>query len=593
MDRQRVRAVHPATRSSSGSTTTSCRPTWWCSSARPGGCCGSRSRPSGRRPTPIPGEPLLVCCRHAGPGDSFIADVRADALVRPRAARRAQGHPRLGPGDRHDAAPAAEPVHLGPTPAPGEDVEAQIGDLARNLDENDAFVIFPEGGNFTPERRERAIDRLRGSGMERMAERAERMKQRARPAAGRRARRAGRRARGRRAAGRAHRPRPRAHDPRRLALAADGQAAADGLVAGARARRSPRAARTGSSGSSTGGSGSTTGSTSTGPADLPPKRMTTRRTPRCDGPSGPSQAVRTSSGSSTSADVDLLDRGVRRGDRVRLLGGVGERLARVGPGRVAGTRSTGCRPRRRRRGCRPSAPGARRGGRSGRRRLGRTTTASWLLVAALQLLEHERAQAGERREQEALLLPTLLRRVDLALDGGGGRAAAALGLLGDRPRPVSLAAATAGCTAGTTSLTNLLAGVGDVRRGLVAARRRSVGARSGRAASAIWEPGCRGRRRAGASWSLAFSTWGAIASARSCESWACSTNFSLRLLANMVADSSLCRVLSRLPDHARPAQVNKPVSAWSVGTPAAGRAPAAWPSWEDRADVLTRTTPEG
>ena len=32
----------------------------------------------------------------------------------------------------------------------GRDLEAEVGDLARNLDENDAFVIFPEGGNFTP-----------------------------------------------------------------------------------------------------------------------------------------------------------------------------------------------------------------------------------------------------------------------------------------------------------------------------------------------------------------------------------------------------------------------------------------------------------
>ena len=48
--------------------------------------------------------------------------------------------------------------------------------MARGLDANDAFVIFPEGGNFTPARRERAITRLRGLGLERMAQRAERMK---------------------------------------------------------------------------------------------------------------------------------------------------------------------------------------------------------------------------------------------------------------------------------------------------------------------------------------------------------------------------------------------------------------------------------
>jgi 1-acyl-sn-glycerol-3-phosphate acyltransferase len=57
----------------------------------------------------------------------------------------------------------------------GRDFEVQIADLASGLDENDAFVIFPEGGNFTPKRRQRAIDRLRRLGMERMAQRAERM----------------------------------------------------------------------------------------------------------------------------------------------------------------------------------------------------------------------------------------------------------------------------------------------------------------------------------------------------------------------------------------------------------------------------------
>jgi len=64
---------------------------------------------------------------------------------------------------------------ISPNPGAGEDLEAQIADLATGLDANDAFVIFPEGGNFTPQRRQKAIDRLRRLGMERMAQRAERM----------------------------------------------------------------------------------------------------------------------------------------------------------------------------------------------------------------------------------------------------------------------------------------------------------------------------------------------------------------------------------------------------------------------------------
>ncbi|HEY0642637.1 MAG TPA: 1-acyl-sn-glycerol-3-phosphate acyltransferase, partial [Nocardioides sp.] len=62
-----------------------------------------------------------------------------------------------------------------PNPEAGEDLESQIAALAKGLDHNDAFVIFPEGGNFTSERRDRAIARLRKLGLERMAVRAEEM----------------------------------------------------------------------------------------------------------------------------------------------------------------------------------------------------------------------------------------------------------------------------------------------------------------------------------------------------------------------------------------------------------------------------------
>jgi 1-acyl-sn-glycerol-3-phosphate acyltransferase len=57
----------------------------------------------------------------------------------------------------------------------GRDAIAEIGELARNLDDNDAFVIFPEGGNFTVRRRSRAIARLRRIGRHRMAQQAEQM----------------------------------------------------------------------------------------------------------------------------------------------------------------------------------------------------------------------------------------------------------------------------------------------------------------------------------------------------------------------------------------------------------------------------------
>jgi 1-acyl-sn-glycerol-3-phosphate acyltransferase len=64
---------------------------------------------------------------------------------------------------------------ISPSPKAGDDVEAQIAQLATGLDENDAFVIFPEGGNFTQGRRTRAIDKLRRLGLHGMADRAENM----------------------------------------------------------------------------------------------------------------------------------------------------------------------------------------------------------------------------------------------------------------------------------------------------------------------------------------------------------------------------------------------------------------------------------
>ena len=82
--------------------------------------------------------------------------------------------PGLGPGHRRAAQQAPGPVHHA-HPAVGEDLESQIADLADGLDPDDAFVIFPEGGNFTPARRDRAIERLRRLGLEAMADRAEEM----------------------------------------------------------------------------------------------------------------------------------------------------------------------------------------------------------------------------------------------------------------------------------------------------------------------------------------------------------------------------------------------------------------------------------
>ena len=128
----------------------------------------------GPTPDAFPGEPLLVCSRHAGPGDSFTLMY---ALMHWYGRE-----PRVVLKDTLAWDPAIGVIlnrvpsrFISPNPKAGDDLETQIGELARNLDGNDAFVIFPEGGNFTPARRQRTIERLHKLGLEAMARRAENM----------------------------------------------------------------------------------------------------------------------------------------------------------------------------------------------------------------------------------------------------------------------------------------------------------------------------------------------------------------------------------------------------------------------------------
>jgi 1-acyl-sn-glycerol-3-phosphate acyltransferase len=130
----------------------------------------------GPAPDAVPGHPLLVCSRHAGPGDSFTLMY---ALMHwyhrePRVVLKdtLAWDPAIGVLLNRVPSRFVSPPKKGDPP---DKLEKEVGELARNLDENDAFVIFPEGGNFTPKRRERAIQKLRRLGLERMAQRAERM----------------------------------------------------------------------------------------------------------------------------------------------------------------------------------------------------------------------------------------------------------------------------------------------------------------------------------------------------------------------------------------------------------------------------------
>ncbi|ROP32240.1 acyltransferase-like protein [Couchioplanes caeruleus] len=125
--------------------------------------------------TGMPGRPEIVVSRHAGPGDSFIL---IHALV-----NWFEREPRIVLKAALQWDPAVD-VLLNRLPnrfiSPGRpgvgDLEKAVGALADGLDHNDAFVIFPEGGNFTPRRRVRAIARLRDRGLVDMAVRAENLR---------------------------------------------------------------------------------------------------------------------------------------------------------------------------------------------------------------------------------------------------------------------------------------------------------------------------------------------------------------------------------------------------------------------------------
>jgi 1-acyl-sn-glycerol-3-phosphate acyltransferase len=121
-----------------------------------------------------PGKPELVFCRHAGPGDSFLL---IHALV-----NWFHREPRIVLKSTLQWDPVID-VMLNRLPSrfiklrrSGAGAEEEIAALATGLDENDALVLFPEGGNFTPMRRLKAIDRLRRLGLHAMAQKAERMR---------------------------------------------------------------------------------------------------------------------------------------------------------------------------------------------------------------------------------------------------------------------------------------------------------------------------------------------------------------------------------------------------------------------------------
>jgi Acyltransferase len=137
---------------------------------------------------PLSDRPLIVLSRHAGPGDSLLlvhyllsvcerrprvvmkatlqldpsVDILANrvpnAFLHRAKAKTGETRSRSNPGFRTSAA--------------GTHHADQIRRLAVSLDGRSALALFPEGGNWTPYRWRRAVDRLRRGGRPDLAERA-------------------------------------------------------------------------------------------------------------------------------------------------------------------------------------------------------------------------------------------------------------------------------------------------------------------------------------------------------------------------------------------------------------------------------------
>ena len=109
----------------------------------------------------VSGHPLLVLARHGGPGDSFALVQLLTSRYQRRTAIVLKETLRWDPG---------LDVLLGRLPScfirPGDGSRApeRMAELAKTMQGNDAILIFPEGGNWTPRRYHRAIARLRGAG---------------------------------------------------------------------------------------------------------------------------------------------------------------------------------------------------------------------------------------------------------------------------------------------------------------------------------------------------------------------------------------------------------------------------------------------
>lgn len=116
-------------------------------------------------------RPVIVLSRHAGPGDSFLILNQLLSQYGRRPCIVMKGALQFDPVV--DVVINRLPhAFVWPSKGPGSGVTDEITRLAAGLGNADALLIFPEGGNFTHGRRERAIERLESSGQHEAAARA-------------------------------------------------------------------------------------------------------------------------------------------------------------------------------------------------------------------------------------------------------------------------------------------------------------------------------------------------------------------------------------------------------------------------------------
>ncbi len=120
-------------------------------------------------------RPVMVFSRHAGPGDSILLmDALANGLQRrPRIVMKEflQWDPMI------DVMINRLPSAFVASGGRGRDLLIEtIADMSSTMEGRDAFVIFPEGANYTRKRAKRSIEKLREIGRPDLAERAAELK---------------------------------------------------------------------------------------------------------------------------------------------------------------------------------------------------------------------------------------------------------------------------------------------------------------------------------------------------------------------------------------------------------------------------------